>query len=201
MTAAAERLDTPRLRLQAPSAGLAPALLSFHRRNAAHLAPWDPPVPTGFLTLETQALRIEQARLAFERGEALRWWLQPADDPLRIIGVVGLSQIARGAFHSAVLGYAIDASCQGQGLMSEALQAVLAEAFGERVALHRVQAAVRPENLRSVAVLSRLGFESIGLARDYLFIDGAWRDHGLWQRLSPAFRVPLDWRQASDSRR
>lgn len=201
MTAAAERLDTPRLRLQAPSAGLAPALLSFHRRNVAHLAPWDPPMPTGFLTLETQALRIEQATLAFERGEALRWWLQPVDDPLTIVGVIGLSQIARGVFHSAALGYAIDAACQGQGLMSEALQAVLAEAFGERVALHRVQAAVRPENQRSVALLSRLGFESIGLARDYLFIDGAWRDHGLWQRLNPAFRVPIDWRQASDSAR
>lgn len=199
MTAAAERLDTPRLRLQAPSAGLVPALLSFHRRNAAHLAPWDPPQPPGFLTLETQALRIEQARLAFERGEALRWWLQLADDPRRIIGVVGLSQIARGAFHSAVLGYAIDAGHQGQGLMTEALQAALAEAFAERVGLHRVQAAVRPENRRSVAVLQRLGFESIGLARDYLFIDGAWRDHGLWQRLNPGFVVPLDWRQSSES--
>jgi [ribosomal protein S5]-alanine N-acetyltransferase len=199
MTAAAERLDTPRLRLQAPSAGLAPALLSFHRRNAAHLAPWDPPQAPGFLTLETQALRIEQARLAFERGEALRWWLQPLDDPRRIIGVVGLSQLARGAFHSAVLGYAIDAGQQGRGLMTEALQAVLAEAFGERVMLHRVQAAVRPENQRSLAVLQRLGFEAIGLARDYLFIDGAWRDHLLWQRLNPAFRVPVDWRQASDS--
>lgn len=196
---AAERLDTPRLRLQAPSAGLAPALLSFHQRNAAHLAPWDPPAPPGFLTLSTQALRIEQARLAFDRGEALRWWLQPADDPLRIIGVVGLSQIARGAFHSAVLGYAIDAAHQGRGLMTEALQAVLAEAFAERVHLHRVQSAVRPENQRSVAVLQRLGFEAIGLARDYLFIDGAWRDHGLWQRLNPVFSVPLDWRQASDS--
>ena len=43
--------------------------------------------------------------------------------------------------------------------------------------LHRVQANVRPENARSLALLEGLGFEREGLARRYLFIDGAWRDH------------------------
>jgi ribosomal-protein-alanine N-acetyltransferase len=36
---------------------------------------------------------------------------------------------------------------------------------------------VRPENTRSLILLERLGFEREGLAREYLFIDGAWRDH------------------------
>ena len=63
--------------------------------------------------------------------------------------------------------------------MREALQATLADAFSPRVGLHRVQANVRPENTRSLALLDRLGFEREGLAREYLFIDGAWRDHVL----------------------
>jgi ribosomal-protein-alanine N-acetyltransferase len=33
-------------------------------------------------------------------------------------------------------------------------------------------------------VLEKAGFERIGLARHYLHIAGAWRDHILFQRLS-----------------
>ena len=83
----------------------------------------------------------------------------------------------------ASLGYALDAAHQGAGLMHEALQAVIGEAFGP-LNLHRLQAAYRPENTRSAAVLQRLGFRELGLARDYLFIDGAWRDHERWAKLA-----------------
>ena len=58
--------------------------------------------------------------------------------------------------------------------------------------LHRLQAAYRPENLRSGQVLQRLGFREIGLARDYLCIDGAWCDHLLTERINPAFREAND---------
>jgi len=50
-----------------------------------------------------------------------------------------------------------------------------------------VQANARPENARSLRLLDRLGFEREGYARQYLFIDGAWRDHVL-----TALRAP-DW--------
>jgi ribosomal-protein-alanine N-acetyltransferase len=45
----------------------------------------------------------------------------------------------------------------------------------------------RPENERSARVLERLGFEREGLAREYLFIDGAWRDHVLTSLLNPRY--------------
>jgi ribosomal-protein-alanine N-acetyltransferase len=47
---------------------------------------------------------------------------------------------------------------------------------------------VRPENLRSVALLQRLGFDDEGLAREYLYIDGAWRDHRLFALRNAEFR-------------
>ena len=191
-------LRTERLWLRPPAAGLAAALLDFHRRNVDHFAPWDPPMPAGFLSYASQAQRIEQARLAFGRGEAQRWWLCPLDQPRRIIGTLHLSQISRGVFHSAVLGYSLDQASVGQGLMSEALHAALGHAFSPALGLHRVQAAVRPENQRSLAVLARAGFETIGLARDYLFIDGAWRDHLLLQRTHAGWPVPPAWRRPTD---
>jgi [ribosomal protein S5]-alanine N-acetyltransferase len=86
-----------------------------------------------------------------------------------------------------MLGYSIDAAHEGRGLMREALDAVLTDAFGPRVGLHRVQANVRPENTRSLALLERLGFEREGLAREYLFIDGAWRDHVMTALRAPGW--------------
>ncbi|PIQ43755.1 MAG: hypothetical protein COV52_04750 [Gammaproteobacteria bacterium CG11_big_fil_rev_8_21_14_0_20_46_22] len=62
--------------------------------------------------------------------------------------------------------------------MSEALRAVIAFVFEEQK-LHRLMANYRPENKRSEAVLSNLGFEKEGFAKAYLYLDGAWRDHVL----------------------
>ena len=115
------------------------------------------------------------------------------DAPGRVIGSIHFSQVARGAFHNTMLGYALDAQRQGQGLMHEALQAGIAEMFSPRVNLHRIQAAWRPENARSGAVLSRLGFEDEGLARHYLFINGDWRDHRIAALRNPDFRAPTGW--------
>jgi ribosomal-protein-alanine N-acetyltransferase len=53
--------------------------------------------------------------------------------------------------------------------------------------LHRVQANHLEENERSARVLARVGFAREGLARNYLFINGRWRDHVLNARLNPDF--------------
>lgn len=99
---------------------------------------------------------------------------------------MSLSAVERGPFHSARLGYQIDGTGEGRGLMHEALQAVIAHAFDE-LRLHRLEANHLPENERSARLLARLGFARIGLAPNYLFIDGAWRDHVLNQLVSPHF--------------
>jgi len=184
---------TPRLMLSASQPALADAVADFHRRNRAHFAPWDPPTPERFFTPGFQLERLRQAAEAFTANTAYRWWLLPREAPQQVIGSVHVSQIARGAFQSAMLGYALDEQAQGQGLMHEALQAAIAEVFGHGVNLHRLQANHRPENLRSAAVLARLGFQVEGLAPNYLYIDGAWRDHVLTALLNPAFRRPADW--------
>ena len=201
MSAAYAQLHTQRLLLQAPDAmpgttsgaRQVAAVADFYRRNRAHFAPWDPPLPADHAEPERVAQALADAADAFVSGRSLRWWLQPVGQPERVIGSVHLSSVVRGAFQSCNLGYAIDAAAQGQGLMQEALHAVLAEAFSPRLNLHRVQAGVRPDNSRSLAVLARLGFQEIGLARRYLFIDGDWRDHRLFALTNPGFIRPADW--------
>jgi [ribosomal protein S5]-alanine N-acetyltransferase len=187
-------LQTPRLRLQigapADEAALALSVCDYQLRNRAHFAPWDPPTPAAFFSVLAQRERLVQGREAFRAGTAMRYWLSLHKQPSRVIGMVHLSQISRGAFCSASLGYALDQGCLGRGLMTEALQALITEAFSPRVNLHRIQAAYRPENARSAAVLQRLGFTAIGLSPDYLFIDGAWRDHQLCALINLQFQPP-----------
>lgn len=197
MSAAYLQLHTTRLLLQAPDATPASpqvaAVADFYHRNRTHFAPWDPPLPPDHTAPDQVAQALAEGAEAFATGRALRWWLTPASHPGRVIGQVHLSGIVRGAFQSCNLGYALDGTSQGQGLMHEALRAVLDEAFSPRLNLHRIQAGVRPENHRSLAVLARLGFTEIGLARHYLFIHGDWRDHQLFELINPSFVQPADW--------
>lgn len=181
-------LESARLIIATPTAERAAGARDFVLRNAQHLKPWSPATPAGVDTLEYWLEIVESAQQSFAAGTLLRLWLSPRNDPARVIGSIGYSQIHRGPFCNAVLGYQIDAQCEGQGLMREALEAANAYMFNEQK-LHRLAANYRPENTRSGRLLQRMGFTIEGYAKDYLFIDGAWRDHILTSKVNPAFEA------------
>ena len=172
-------ISTSRLELVPARVELTERVVGFYKRNDLHLAPWDPPRPEGFHTEAFQRGRMVQAEVDAAAGTARRWWLCLRDESHILVGSIGLTAIARGPFQNAMLGYALDGNLQGQGLMREGLAAVINYAFSSEMYLHRIQANLRPENLRSLRLLEQLGFEREGFARDYLFIDGAWRDHAM----------------------
>jgi ribosomal-protein-alanine N-acetyltransferase len=178
------QLTTARLALRPAVPAMAQVHAEFMRRNRAHFAPWEPPRPDDSEDAAGWERRLAAAVAAFEAGRELRWVM--FDDHERMLGRINFTAIARGPFQSCLLGYQIDAAHEGRGLMREALEAAIGHAFGA-LRLHRVEANYRPENVRSGVLLARLGFERIGLAREYLFIDGAWRDHVQTQRLNANF--------------
>ncbi len=92
--------------------------------------------------------------------------------------------IVRGAAQFCYLGYSIDESKQGLGLMSEALRAAIGYVFSE-LRLHRIMANYMPTNERSGNLLKRLGFKVEGYARDYLYLNGKWQDHILTSLVNP----------------
>ena len=96
-----------------------------------------------------------------------------------IVGVINISEIVRGIFKSAYLGYYAGAPYTGQGYMTEGLGAVLRVAFNS-LELHRLEANIQPSNHRSIALARRLGFRNEGFSRGYLKIGGRWRDHERW---------------------
>lgn len=93
-----------------------------------------------------------------------------------LLGVFNLSEIVRGAFESAYLGYYALAPHTGRGYMTEAMVLALDAAFGE-LALHRVEVNVQPGNKRSIALVVRVGFAREGYSRRYVRIGKRWRDH------------------------
>lgn len=101
----------------------------------------------------------------------------------RLAGQVTLDNVVRGALRAGSLGYWIDRGVAGRGMASLAVALVCDHAFGA-VGLHRLQADIRPENLRSQRLVERLGFTREGLLRRYLDIDGDWRDHQAWALLT-----------------
>lgn len=170
-------LRTERLVMLASTPALAEAAIDYQRRNAAHFARWDPTRPADHWDVEPTLARLAREEAAFDGGTIWRYWLTLPGAPDRIVGQCALSDVVRGVFQSAMLGYSLDHALVGGGWMQEALKRLIDEAFGPAVSLHRVQASVRPENARSRRVLERLGFRREGFSPRYLFIDGAWRDH------------------------
>jgi ribosomal-protein-alanine N-acetyltransferase len=109
-----------------------------------------------------------------------------------IVGLFNLSQIFMGGFRSAYLGYYAGAPFAGQGYMSVGLQLVMRDAF-KRLKLHRIEANIQPNNVSSIALVTRAGFSREGYSRRYLKIGGLWRDHERWAILLE------DWRRAKSS--
>jgi len=107
----------------------------------------------------------------------------------RIAGAMNLSEIVRGIFRNAYLGYYVGEPYAGRGYMTEALGLLLGHAFGP-LKLHRIEANIQPSNVASIALVRRAGFVKEGYSRRYLKIGGRWRDHERWAILAE------DWKGA-----
>ena len=182
-------LQTERLTLRLARPGMHAAMARFLAANfEGHLDRWSPPATSAFFTDAFWRERLGAAVDEYAAGRAARFVLQPPGGAIdaEVLGTCNYTNIVRGPFLACHLGYQIARAHEGRGLMAEALRACNAFMFA-RLRLHRIMANYRPENDRSRRLLERLGFVREGLARDYLFIDGAWRDHVLTALTNPGF--------------
>jgi [ribosomal protein S5]-alanine N-acetyltransferase len=96
-----------------------------------------------------------------------------------IVGHVNVTQIVRGLFQSAYMGYQVFAPYANQRYMTDAMPLALAVVF-RTLRLHRVEANIQPGNAASIALAKRAGFKKEGYSPGYLKIAGRWRDHERW---------------------
>jgi ribosomal-protein-alanine N-acetyltransferase len=152
-------------------------MVNYFTTNLAHLKRWEPPFPKGMFRHAFWEQRLAENQQDFRDGHSMRLILTRRESPdEQVVGSINFTQFVRGAMMACQLGYSIDEDVQGRGLMAEALRVAMAHVFAE-LGLHRIMASYIPTNERSGRLLRSLGFQVEGYARDYLFIDGAWRDH------------------------
>src|SRR5262249_23931438 len=98
-------------------------------------------------------------------------------------GVVNVSNVVRGLFRSAYLGYYAFAGFERRGLMRQGLGAVVRHCF-QVLKLHRLEANIQPGNPASIAPGTSVRCAKEGYSPRYLKIGGRWRDHERWAILA-----------------
>jgi len=122
------------------------------------------------------------------RSEAQRSFFVIEDRSDALAGVVNINDIVRYTEQSGRLGYYAFTPFDGAGLMLEGLSLVIHAAFRD-CGLHRLEANIQRNNIRSIALVEKLGFKREGTARGFLKIGNRWRDHERWALLKE------DWRK------
>lgn len=184
--------DAPRFEfdgflLTLPGPSAAARMAAYMERNLERFAPSMPEPGAGFPSEAYHRGLLDRWMSEWEQGTGVRLALFEGDEEGRVVGNVSYTNIARGPFLACFLGYMLDRDHEGKGVMYEALRRSNAWVF-DTLGLHRIMANHLPANERSGRLLRRLGFQVEGYARDYLLLDGVWKDHVLTALVNPAHR-------------
>lgn len=152
-----------------------PQWATLREESRSHLVLWEEDWARHELAPAYFKRRLKLSEREMRRGSSLPLFIFRSGDEA-MVGGASLSNVRYGASRSAHLGYWIGAPYTRRGYGAAAVRALLDHAF-ETIELNRVEAACQPENAASMRLLNALGFREEGLARSYLRINGAWRDH------------------------
>jgi ribosomal-protein-alanine N-acetyltransferase len=146
------------------------------RRNADWLRPWEATQPDANTPPPTFSGMVSALRAEARAGRVLPFVVTLRG---RLVGQVTVGGVTYGSLRAAHVGYWIDQSVAGQGIMPTAVALVMDHAF-DALGLHRIEIALRPENHASQRVVEKLGLRFEGVRPAYLHIDGDWRDHKVY---------------------
>lgn len=148
-------------------------------RNREWCGPWDPtPPPDSDDQPRDFATMVRGFRQSARDGETLPWfvWYRNGDEHPVLAGQLTVSGITYGSARWANIGYWVDQRWAGRGIIPLAVAMATDYCF-DRVRLHRMEIAIRPENEKSLRVVAKLGYRYEGRREKFLHIDGDWRDH------------------------
>ncbi|MFI8596216.1 GNAT family N-acetyltransferase [Rothia koreensis] len=170
------------LTYRTPSLSDAPRLAMFYRRNRDHMRTGSPRREESFYTATGQETAIRNAKADQEASRGFLWLIE---EDTRVLGLLNLNSVIYGAFRSASIAYTVDHQHTNQGIATSAVHWAVDYAF-TALGLHRLQGETLVSNHASQAVLSKCGFTQYGVAPKYLYIDGSWQDHALYQLINTA---------------
>lgn len=124
-------------------------------------------------SLDETTVLIQRLQARYERHEAIFWVITLKGEDTAIGSCTFFSFNPN--FYYAETGYELHRAYWGQGIMAEAMSAILTYGFTE-LGLHRIEADVAPENMRSKSLLLKLGFTFEGNLRQRYFFRGQFED-------------------------
>ena len=155
----------------------------LRRRNASWTGPWDSTRPHDSIDSPlTFAGMVRQFNRRARQGTMLPFAVEylPPDQRRGVLaGQLTISGITHGSAGWAQAGYWVDERWAGRGIIPTAL-ALAADYCFFTLRLHRIEVAIRPENVRSLRVVEKLGFRYEGVRPRYMHVDGDWRDHAMF---------------------
>jgi len=137
-------------------------------------------------SMEEAETRVKSRMNLFKDRLGIRWAITPLESPQDVVGSCGFFSVRRGT-QTVEIGYDLHPDYWNKGLMTEALRELVRFSFapGSMVPVHRMEALVIPENLPSIRVLEKLGFEREGRRREFGFWKGRYQDVDLYALLNP----------------
>ncbi|MFZ1412455.1 MAG: GNAT family protein [Micropruina sp.] len=160
-----------------------PAWNRLRERNRLWTGPWDSTRPIESVEPPiTYAGMVRDFNRRARRGGMLPWAIAYHETPEargELAGQLTISGIAHGSASWAQVGYWVDEKWAGRGIVPLAL-ALGGDYCFHTLRLHRLEVAVRPENLKSLRVVEKLGFRYEGRRPSYMHVDGDWRDHEMF---------------------
>ena len=149
-------------------------------RNGRWTGPWDATrPPEGTDPGRTFPQMVGDFTRQAHEGRMLPWviaYRSPDAAAHVFAGQMSISGIAYGSARWAMAGYWVDQRWAGRGIVPTAL-AMATDYLFDGLLLHRLEVAIRPENVKSLRVVEKLGFRFEGTRPRYLHVDGDWRDH------------------------
>jgi ribosomal-protein-alanine N-acetyltransferase len=173
-------LSGPRVTLRPPQQRDYEEWRRVRRDSRDFLKPFEPRWSESDLSRRVFLARLRRGRDEAQKGTDYAFFVFLRNgEGEALVGGVTLSNVRRRAAQYGNLGYWMGRDHIGQGLMTEAVGAIVTYAF-ETLGLHRIHAAFLPDNIASRRVLEKNGFLEEGYAENYLQIDGKWCDHVLF---------------------
>ncbi len=170
-------LHTKRLQLRAISLQDAARLYAL-RTNEQVMRYLDRPM---LGSLDAAREMIERSVKDRQNGDGINWAISLQSSEL-LIGTIGFWRMEKEHFR-AEIGYMLLPDFQQQGLMQEAMEAVIDYGF-QKMRLHSIEANVNPDNRASIRLLERNGFVREAYFKENHYYNGQFLDSVIYSLLT-----------------
>ncbi|QYK52062.1 MAG: GNAT family N-acetyltransferase [Fimbriimonadaceae bacterium] len=139
-----------------------------------------------YTSIEQADQLISHIQTGYEEESFLQLGIEHIESK-RLVGTATLHAIQQQCSR-AELGYALHPAFWGQGLMHEALTALIRYAF-DQANLLRIEADIEPNNTASAKALVRLGFEKEGYFPSRWVVNGVVSDSEMYGLVNANFKL------------